>query len=114
MSTRDTVILVTNNGMGKGPQDLQLVLMGKYLELLDLQNDLPAVICFYTEVVRLVTKGSPVIEKLRALEGKGVRLIVCSTCLNFFGLAEKVKIGIVGGMGDILTAQWQAGKVISL
>jgi intracellular sulfur oxidation DsrE/DsrF family protein len=114
MSTLDTVILITNNGMGKGPQDLQLTLIGKYLELLDLQNDLPAVICFYTEGVRLVTEGSPVIEKLRVLEGKGIRLIVCSTCLNYFGLAEKIKIGIVGGMGDILAAQWQAGKVITI
>ena len=114
MSTLDTVILITNNGMGKGPQDLQLTLIGKYLELLDLQNDLPSAICFYTEGVRLVTEGSPVIEKLRVLEGKGVRLIVCSTCLNYFGLVEKVKIGIVGGMGDILAAQWQAGKVITL
>ena len=114
MSTRDTVILVTNNGMGKGPEDLQLALIGKYLELLNQQNDLPAVICFYTEGVRLVAEGSPVIEKLRTLEEKGVRLIICSTCLNYFGLAENVKIGIVGGMGDMLTAQWQAGKVITL
>ena len=114
MSPRDTVILITNNGMGKGPQDLQLTLVGKYLELLDLQNDLPAAICFYTEGVRLVVEGSPVIEKLRTLDEKGVRLVVCSTCLNYFGLAEKIKIGIVGGMGDILSAQWQAGKVITL
>ena len=114
MSTSDTVILVTNNGIGKGPQDLQLSLMGKYLELLEMQNDLPAAICFYTEGVRLVTEGSPVIQRLQALEGKGVRLIVCSTCLNYFDLVEKVKIGIVGGMGDILAAQWHAGKVITL
>ena len=114
MAARDTVILITNNGMGKGPQDLQLTLLGKYLELLDLQNDLPSALCFYTEGVRLVTEGSPVIERLRALEEKGVRLIVCSTCLNYFGLVDKVKIGIVGGMGDILAAQWQAGKVIML
>jgi intracellular sulfur oxidation DsrE/DsrF family protein len=114
MSTHDTVILVTNNGMGKGPQELQLTLMTKYLELLNLQDDLPAAMCFYTEGVRLVTKGSPVIEKLQALEEKGVRLVVCSTCLNYFGLIEKIKIGIVGGMGDILAAQWQAAKVITL
>ena len=114
MAARDTVILITNNGMGKGPQDLQLTLLGKYLELLDLQNDLPSALCFYTEGVRLVTEGSPVIERLRALEEKGVRLIVCSTCLNYFGLVNNGKIGIVGGMGDILAAQWQAGKVITL
>ena len=114
MATRDTVLILSTNGMGTGPQELKLTLLGKYLDLLDLQNDLPAAICFYTEGVRLVTEGSPVVERLRALEGKGVRLIVCSTCLNYFGLVEKVMVGIVGGMGDILAAQWQAGKVITL
>jgi len=114
MATRDTVLILSTNGMGTGPQELKLTLLGKYLDLLDLQNDLPAAICFYTEGVRLVTEGSPVVERLRALEGKGVRLIVCSTCLNYFGLVEKVMVGIVGGMGDILAAQCQAGKVITL
>jgi len=110
----DTVLIINNNGMGKGPQDLQLTLLSKYLELLEQQIDLPSAICFYTEGVRLVTEGSPVIEKLQLLEGKGVRLIVCSTCLNYFGLSEIIKIGIVGGMGDILEAQRLANKVITL
>ena len=114
MSTRENVILITNNGMGKGPQDLQIKLISKYLDLLVQQDELPSAICFYTEGVRLVAEGSPVIEKLAALEDKNVRLIVCSTCLDYFGLTEKVKIGIVGGMGDILEAQWKAGKVISI
>jgi len=110
----DTVLIINNNGMGKGPQDLQLTLLSKYLELLEQQIDLPSAICFYTEGVRLVTEGSPVIEKLQLLEGKGVRLIICSTCLNYFGLSEKIKIGIIGGMGDILEAQRLANKVITL
>jgi hypothetical protein len=44
----------------------------------------------------------------------GVRLIICSTCLNYFGLTEKVRVGIVGWMPDILEAQTRAGKVITL
>ncbi len=111
---RDTIILISNNGLGKGPDELQLTLVGKYLDLLAQQIELPAAICFYTEGVRLVVEGSPVIESLRALEEKGVRLIICSTCLNYYGLLDKVKIGIIGGMGDILEAQWKAGKVIAL
>ena len=114
MSTNDTVILVTSNGMGKGPEELQLMLLGKYLQLLGQGEDFPAAICFYTEGVKMVIYGSPVLEQLVALEKKGVRLIVCSTCLNYFGLADKVKIGIVGGMTDILEAQLRAGKVITL
>ncbi len=54
------------------------------------------------------------LEKLHALEAKGVQLIICSTCLDYFGLTEKVKAGIIGGMGDILEAQTRAGKVVTL
>ena len=54
------------------------------------------------------------LERLGALEERGVHLIVCSTCLNYFELTEKVKVGIIGGMGDILEAQVKAEKVISL
>jgi intracellular sulfur oxidation DsrE/DsrF family protein len=100
--------------MGKGPEELQLTLIGKYLQLLDQNGVLPAVICFYTEGVKLVTDGSPVLEQLRALEKKGVRLVVCSTCLNYFGLADQLALGIAGGMNDILEAQLKAEKVITL
>jgi selenium metabolism protein YedF len=114
MSPNDTVILITDHGMGNGPEDLKLTLIGKYLQILDQNNDLPAVICFYTEGVKLVTEDSPVLEQLQVLEKKGVRLIVCSTCLNYFGLTEKVRAGITGGMVDILEAQFRAAKVITL
>ena len=62
----------------------------------------------------MVVEGSPVLDLLRALEAKGVRLIICSTCLQYYGLTEKVAVGIVGGMSDILLAQWMASKVITL
>jgi intracellular sulfur oxidation DsrE/DsrF family protein len=111
---KDTVILVTNNGMGKADETLQRTLFGKYVELLLHHEKLPAALCFYTEGVKLVCEGSPVLDGLRALEAKGVRLIVCSTCLNYFKLTEQVQVGIVGGMGDILEAQMKAEKVITL
>ena len=114
MPTNDTVILLTSNGMGKGPEELQLMLIGKYLQLLGQGEDFPAAICFYTEGVKLVIDGSQVLEQLVAMEKKGIWLIVCSTCLNYFGLADKVKIGIIGGMTDILEAQLRVEKVIAL
>lgn len=111
---KDTVILVTSNGMGHADENLQLTLAGKYFELLLQNANLPAAICFYTDGVKLVCEGSPVIGQLHALETGGVRLIVCSTCLNYFTLNDKVQVGIVGGMGDILEAQTKAEKVITL
>lgn len=111
---KNTIILVTSNGMGKADEKLQLTLIGKYFELLLQGEDLPAAICFYTDGVKLVCEGSPVLDSLRALEKEAVRLIVCSTCLNYFNLTDKVQVGIVGGMGDILEAQTKAEKVITL
>ena len=111
---QNTVILVTNNGMGKADEKLSQTLAGKYFELLSQNGSLPAAICFYTEGVKLVCEGSPVIEQLRKLESSGVHLIVCSTCLNYYGLNEKMTVGIVGGMGDIIEAQIKAKKVITL
>jgi len=110
----DTVLLITRNGMGDAEPALQHKLITTYLKLLDENNILPAAICFYANGVRLVVEGSPVIDLLKSLEAKGVRLVLCSTCLNYYNLTEQVKIGIVGGMTDILEAQHRASKVITL
>jgi intracellular sulfur oxidation DsrE/DsrF family protein len=110
----ETVILVTRSGMGQADPDLQHKLISTYLKLLDEHDILPAVICFYTEGVHLAVTGSPVLESLRSLEAKGVRLILCSTCLNFYHLADQVQVGIPGGMTDIIEAQRRAGKVVTI
>lgn len=111
---KDSIILVSNYGMGNADETLQLTLIAKYFELLLQNGSLPSAICFYTDGVKLVCEGSPVIEQLRELESRTVRLVVCSTCLSYFALHEKVQVGVVGGMGDIIEAQSKAGKVISI
>ena len=111
---KNTIIQITNNGMGNADETLQHKLVGKYLELIQLNDSLPNAICFYTDGVKLVVEGSPVRDQLSALESKGVRLIVCSTCLDYFNLTDKVQLGIVGGMTDIIEAQTKAEKVITL
>lgn len=110
----DTVILVTRNGMGDAEPALQQKLITTYFKLLDENNILPAAICFYADGVKLVVDGSPVLDPLRSLEARGVHLILCSTCLGYFNLTDQVKVGIVGGMTDIIAAQFQASKVISI
>jgi hypothetical protein len=114
MSDADTVILVTRNGMGEADQVLQHKLIGIYLNLLVENKSLPFAICFYTEGVHLAAVGSPVLTTLQTLEDMGVRLILCSTCVNYYELSDKVQVGIVGGMADILEAQQRAAKVITI
>jgi len=113
-SFANTVLLITREGMGSADTTLQHKLLETYLKLLLENGSLPSAICFYTDAVKLVVEGSPFLDQLTRIEKKGVRLIVCSTCLNYFGLAEKVQVGIVGSMADILEAQTKAAKVITL
>ncbi|MBI5945214.1 MAG: DsrE family protein [Chloroflexi bacterium] len=111
---KDSVILVTSDGMGKADLILQQKLAAKYFELLLQNGSLPSAICFYTDGVNLTVSGSPVLEQLKSLESKGVRLIICSTCLDYFGIKDKVQVGIIGGMPDIIEAQIKASKVITI
>jgi hypothetical protein len=100
--------------MGRADLELQHKLAGIYLRLLDESDMLPGAICFYADGVKLVVVGSPIVDQLRSLEGEGVHMVICKTCLEYFGTLEKVKVGIVGGMTDIIEAQWRATKVITI
>ena len=113
-NSRSILVQVTREGMGAGNPELQRSLLRKYLLLLQENGALPGAICFYTSGVKMVAEDSPVLDVLRSLEKSGVRLIACKTCLDHYGLLNKVQVGIIGGMGDIIAAQFLADKVISL
>ena len=112
---KNTVILINRFGMGDAAPELQQKLVVTYLKLLNEDAGLrPNAVCFYADGVKLAVDGSPALDALKALEAAGVRLILCGTCLNYFGLTERVRVGIVGGMTDIVEAQRLAEKVVTL
>lgn len=111
---KNTLLQINNDGMGQGDPELGLILIQNYLRLLIQEETLPAVIAFYNAGVKLVAEGSPVVDELRAMEEKGVKLIACKTCLNHFGIIDKVQVGIKGTMIDIINLQKEAAKVLTL
>jgi len=111
---KSTAIVITNNGMSNADKKLSNVLLTNYLNLLFDEDLIPNTILFYGEGVKTVVEGSLFIESFEKLEDKGVNLIVCKTCLNFYGLLEKVKVGKIGTMADIIHYQWGVDKVITL
>jgi hypothetical protein len=114
-NTKDVVIVFKSNGLGETKaQELKEKLSQSFLGLLSEVDPLPRAMCFYTEGVKLACEGSTVLEHLRVLEGRGVRLILCTTCLNYFGLTDKVRVGIPGGMGDIIAAMLSADSVLTM
>ena len=101
--------------MGRAGQELQNKLIKNYLRLIwGADFDPLDAICFYADGVKLVTEGSSVLDELKALTGKEVLLIICSSCLNYFNLMDEVQIGIPGTMVDIIEPQQQAEKVITI
>ncbi len=109
-----TVLMLTRDGFGDGDPQLQHALLAKYLDLLLAGGLAPRALCFYTEGVHLCCEGSTVLEPLRALERRGTRLLVCTTCLKFHGLEDRLRVGTACGMPDILDAQVGAEKVVTL
>jgi intracellular sulfur oxidation DsrE/DsrF family protein len=84
--------------------ELPQVLAAKFLGLADASRMLPGAICLYTDGVKLVCDESPVLAELDVLEKKGVRLVVCKTCLDYLRLTHRVRVGVAGGMTDIILA----------
>jgi intracellular sulfur oxidation DsrE/DsrF family protein len=111
------VLLVTREGLGQvGPADRQfgLEMLDRFLHALEGQPIRPHSICFYTEGVKLVCDASPALLGLRMLQGQGVRLLACRTCLEHFRLADKVAVGEVGGMNDIVELMTGADSVVTV
>lgn len=111
---RGTVVLFTRNGLGDAPADLGRLLAANFAGLLARETDPPARLLFYGEGVKLACDGSAVVELLRQLAERGAELILCRTCLEYFGLLDRVAVGTVKGMPDILAAMREAEKVLSV
>ena len=94
----DYVVFVGHDTVGEGDPELGHSLIKMFFYTLSEKPDLPSAICFMNGGVRLVTENEQTIEHLKVLEQKGVKLIVCGTCLNFYGLTDKLQCGTIGNM----------------
>jgi peroxiredoxin family protein len=68
---------------------------------------------FINSGVRLTSEGSEVLETLKSLSETGVEILSCGTCLDFYGLKEKVKVGMISNMYDIVQSLMEADRLIS-
>ena len=109
-----TVLLIASDGMGRGDDELGGILMRSLLHTLQEVEPLPDIVILLNAGVKLTVEGSPVLEDLEALEGKGVELLACGTCLGHFGLKDKVAAGEVSNMYSIAETLLGAGKVVAV
>ena len=112
-----SVILVTKTSLGTvspGDESFGAEMLDKFFHTLESRDDKPDAICFYTEGAKVVCEGSPHILTLKLLEGLGVRLVTCQTCLQYYGIADQVAVGGTGGMAEIVELIENAGNVVTV
>ena len=109
-----TVLLVASSTLGRGDDALGDVLMRTFMHTLGESDIKPHKIIFMNSGVKLVARGSEVIDDLRALEKESVEILACGTCLGHFGLKDAVEVGRISNMYEITMALMKATKVISI
>lgn len=110
----DWAVFVGQDVIGGGDRELGANLMRMFFYTLAQGEDKPGAVLFMNAGVKLPTQDEQVVEHLKALSDAGVEILVCGTCLNFYGIAEALKVGTVSNMYDIVTRMQKADKVISL
>lgn len=85
--------LIQSEGLGRGDDQLGKMLMANFLRLLGESQEKPASLIFLNSGVKLVCEGSEVLDHLKKLEEQGVEILACTTCLEFYGLVDKLKAG---------------------
>ncbi len=109
-----TVVFLGGDTIGRGPEELGSILMRTFIHTLVETTPCPEVLVFMNSGVRLVAEGSPVLDDLRALAGRGVQLLACGTCLGYFELKDKVAVGTVSNMYTIAETLLGAGKIVAV
>ena len=108
----DFVIAVDTAIMGRGNDELGKVLMKGFLFAVTQLEKLPKTMLFYNGGATLTTEGSDSLEDLKSLEAQGVEIKTCGTCLNYYGLTDKLQVGEVTNMYDIVETLAKAAKVV--
>ena len=109
---KKTVVAVTADHMGDGNEELGKVLIKGFLFAQTQLETLPDTILFYNGGAKLTCEGSDSIEDLKKLEAAGVQILTCGTCLNYYGLTEKLKVGGVTNMYVIAQTMAEADLVV--
>jgi selenium metabolism protein YedF len=108
------VFLIQSESIGRGDERLGTMLMANFLRLLGEASDRLVSIIFWNTGVRLACEGSEVLHYLKKLEGKGVEILACTTCLEYFDLVDKLAVGKATTMVKSVESLLSDREVISL
>lgn len=112
VAKKNTVVVISSKTMGDGDTELGTTLMKGFIYALSQQEELPSTILFYNGGAAHTCEGSAALEDLKSMEAQGVEILTCGTCLNFYGLTEKLQVGGVTNMYVIAEKMTGADLVV--
>ncbi|MEG0234517.1 MAG: sulfurtransferase-like selenium metabolism protein YedF [Cetobacterium sp.] len=108
----NTIIVIASDKMGDGETALGETLLKGFIYTLTEMESLPKAILFYNKGVFLTASNETTIKDLRILEERGVEILSCGACLNFYHLENNIAVGSITNMYNIIEKQMKANKVI--
>lgn len=105
-------MVLSSDKMGEGEEELGKILIKGFVYALTQLEELPDSVLLYNSGAFLSCEDSPVLEDLKLLEEEGVRICTCGTCLDFYKLKEKLAVGEVVNMYQIVQVQAQADLIL--
>ena len=106
------LVVLSANTMGTGDPKLGTSLMKAFVFALTKQDQLPDAVLCYNTGAYLTCEGADTLEDLKLLESEGVTVLTCGTCLDFYGLKEKLAVGGATNMYDIVERMENAAQII--
>ena len=108
------VLVITSDTVGRGSDELGGILMRVIMHTLLEVKPQPNTIIFMNNGIKLAVTDSPVVEDLQELADSGIEILVCGTCLNYFGLTDSIAVGEISNAYTIAETMLRAGKVVNL
>lgn len=106
------VVVLSGDIMGSGDEKLGKKLMKAFIYALTSQDVLPDKVICYNRGAFLTTEDPDTVRDLQNLEKEGTVIMTCGTCLDYYGLKEKLQVGIISNMYDIVETLMNASSVI--
>jgi len=109
---KDYVVVIRSDKMGVGDDDLGVILLLDFMNHLIETDELPSAIILYNGGVKTALKGTDTAKSMQKLEDEGVTILTCRTSLDFYGVKDKLAVGIVSDMYKIAELVSKAGHVV--
>lgn len=107
-------VFIGSDVIGSGSDELGAKLMKAFCYALTEISVPPKQLIFMNAGVKLCVEGSAALGNLQTLDQRGVEMLVCGTCLDFFGLSNSLKVGNVSNMYDIAEQLLGEGSVVRI